>query len=121
MPEPRRWTNQSLPQTLQIAVFLLYADAVFAAFYMLLFGVSPLYSLPVIAGGVASGYGIANEKKWGYVLGVAMAFFPFVLRAVFFGLDGVLRTGLISLMFEIALIALLLHNQSREYQRIWFK
>jgi hypothetical protein len=24
-------------------------------------------------------------------------------------------------MFEIALVALLLHTQSREYQRIWFK
>jgi hypothetical protein len=24
-------------------------------------------------------------------------------------------------MFEVALVALLLHPQSREYQRIWFK
>jgi hypothetical protein len=30
-------------------------------------------------------------------------------------------TDLITLMFEIALLALLLHPQSREYQRIWFK
>ena len=50
-----------------------------------------------------------------------MAFFPMVFRVLLFGPDGVLRTGLLNLMFEIALIALLLHNQSREYQRIWFK
>ncbi len=121
MQEPRRWINQSQPQTLQIAVFLLYADAVFAAVYMLLFGVSPVYSIPIAAGGVAAGFGIANEKKWGYVLGVVMAFFPFVFRVLLFGADGLLRTGLLNLMFEIALIALLLHTQSREYQRIWFK
>ena len=28
---------------------------------------------------MAGGYGIANEKKWGYGLGVAMAVLPFVL------------------------------------------
>ena len=121
MQEPRRWTNQSQPQTLQIAVFLLYADAAFALFYMLLFGVSPLYALPVAAGSAAAGYGIANEKRWGYVLGVVMAFFPFAFRVLLFGADGLLRTGLLNLMFEIALVALLLHSQSREYQRIWFK
>ena len=29
--------------------------------------------------------------------------------------------SLLGLMFAIALIALLLHPQSRDYQRIWFK
>ena len=122
MQEPRRFTNQSQPQTLQIAVFLLYAEAAFAVFYMLLFGVSPLYSLPTAVGGVAAGFGIANEKRWGYWLGVAIAFLPAALRVLILGgVHGLLRTGLLNLMFEIALIALLLHNQSREYQRIWFK
>ena len=32
----------------------------------------------------------------------------------------VLGTGIISLLFEIALVALLLHRDSKEYQRIWF-
>ncbi len=121
MQEPRRFLNQSQPQTLQIAVFLLYADAALALFYMLLFGLSPLYALPSAAGGVVAGFGIANEKRWGYWLGVAMAFLPAALRLLFYGPDGLLATGLLNLMFEIALIALLLHTQSREYQRIWFK
>ena len=120
MREPRRWTNQTQPQTLQIAVFLLYANAAFTVFYMLL-GYNPAYAIPVAAGGVAGGFGIANEKKWGYWLGVAMAFLPFALRAVLLGPDRLLSTGLLNLMFEIALVALLLHPQSREYQSIWFK
>lgn len=121
MQEPRRFMNQSQPQTLQIAVFLLYADAAFAVFYLLFFGYSPLYALPIAAGGVAAGFGIANEKKWGYQLGVVMAFAPFLLRMVFGGVEAaILGSGIINLMFEVALVALLLHPQSRDYQKIWF-
>jgi hypothetical protein len=113
--EQRRWINQSQPQTLQIAVILLYIDAVFA-----LVRFHPV--LLLVAVGLAVGaYGIANERKWGYMLGVAMAFLPAAFRVWFFGVDALLGRDVISLMFEIALIALLLHPQSREYQRIWFK
>ena len=112
-----RWIDQTQPQTLFIAVVLLYINAVFG----IIFGLSPI-GLAVAAGEVAAGYGIANEKKWGYGLGIAMAFLPFILALVFlhnhnpFG-----GANIVTLMFEIALIALLLHPQSREYQRIWFK
>lgn len=119
--ETRRWTNPRQPQTLQIGVFLLYANAVFTLFWLLRYNVFPLLFLLAIAGSVAAGYGIANEQKWGYFLGVAMAFFPFLLRLYYGGADAVFSTGLINLMFEIALVALLLHPQSRDYQRIWFK
>jgi len=114
MQEPRRWTNQSQPQTLQIAVFLLYANAVISSFYMLL-GADPLFVLPTAVGGAAAGYGIANEKKWGYLLGLAAASVPFVFILLGSSINP------IGLMFDIALLALLLHTQSREYQRIWFK
>ena len=116
--QTRQWTNPGQPQTLQIAVFLLYAEAFFNTLYTLT-GVFPGVFLLIAAAAVAAGYGIANEQKWGYALGVAMAFLPFVLRLAL-GV-GVLSTGLINLMFEIALVALLLHTQSRDYQRIWFK
>ena len=121
MDQPRRFINQTQPQTLYIAVFLLYINAAFSLFYMLIYGAFPPLSLAAAAGGVAAGFGIANEKKWGYWLGLAMAFFPFFVRLFYGGVDAVLSTGLINLMFEIALVALLLHPQSREYQRIWFK
>ena len=119
--QPRRWTNAGQPQTLQIAVFLLYINAGFSVLAMLRAGVFPLFFLAAAAGSVAAGTGIANEKKWGYVLGVAMALLPFILRVIYFGLGAVLSADIITLMFEIALVALLLHPQSRDYQRIWFK
>ena len=116
--QTRRWVDPSQPQTLQIAVFLLYAQAGL----LLLFGafLSPI-GLAVIAGGIGAGYGIANEQKWGYGLGLVMAFFPFIWRLSFEGLNNVFTAGIVELMFEVALVLLLLHPQSREYERIWFK
>ena len=121
--ETRRWTNPSQPQTLQIAVFLLYFDAVFAVLYGAIF--SPL-GLLLTAGYVAGGFGIANERRWGYTVAVivaALALLPWVLELFqdpggF--MDALVSMAAINLMFSIALLALLLHPQSRDYQRIWF-
>jgi hypothetical protein len=115
--ETRRWVNPSQPQTLQVAVFLLYFNAAFTAIFGGLFSV---FGLVIIVGSAAAGFGIANEQKWGYGVGVAMAFLPFAFLAlsVLGGSGGV---SIINLMFDIALVALLLHPQSRDYQRIWFK
>lgn len=115
--ETRRWLNPSQPQTLQIAIFLLYINAFFA---LLFGGIVHLYGIVTIFGGVGAGFGIVNEKKWGYGLGLAVAVFPFLLRVAFNGVNGIFSGDVINLMFEIALIALLLHPQSRDYQRIWF-
>jgi hypothetical protein len=123
--ETRRWTNPSQPQTLQIAVFLLYFRAVFglllgsAAFR---FGL--VVGLASVIGMAAGGFGIANEKKWGYQVAVAVALFdllPFVLIVLNSG-PGVLVSPavMLSLLFPVALVALLLHPQSRDYQRLWF-
>jgi hypothetical protein len=111
--------NQSQPQTLVIAVFLLYANAVFAVFDLLAYRYFFLVGLSVAGAGVAAGWGIANEKKWGYYLGIAVAFMPFALR-LYYGV-GLLDGNPLSLLFEVALVALLLHPQSREHTRIWFK
>jgi cobalamin biosynthesis protein CobD/CbiB len=112
--ETRRWTNPTQPQTLQIAVFLLYFDAIFGALGGLL---RPL-TLAAAAGSAGAGYGIANDRRWGYTLGLVMAFFPFVFRLALGA--SLLGFSVINLMFEVALVALLLHPQSRDYQRIWF-
>jgi hypothetical protein len=111
-----RWVDQTQPQTLYIAVILLYVNAAFEVLFGGLF--SPI-GLVFAVGQVAAGLGIANEKKWGYGLGVAMAFLPFLLQLLLLGSP--FAAGLITLLFEIALVFLLLHPQSREYQRIWFK
>jgi hypothetical protein len=115
----RRFLNPAQPQTLVIAVYLLYLHAVFLLFDLLRFGVFPLLYVGAVIGGLAAGFGIANEKKWGYILGIAMSIFPFALRFYYNGSP--LSSNLLNLMFEIALVALLLHPQSRDYQRIWFK
>ena len=44
-----------------------------------------------------------------------------VLLFAIFGIDVFTSTVIISLLFDAALVALLLHPMSREYQRIWFK
>ena len=116
--QTRRWTNPSQPQTLQIAVILLYMNAVFG---LLLRSYTPFYetyrwlgtglanyaALLSFVGMAVSAYGIANERKWGYRLGVGHTS----------GMDVALHTTL----FTVARAALLLHPMSREYQRAWFK
>jgi hypothetical protein len=116
--ESRRWINTSQPQTLQIAVFLLYIRA---AFLLLGGGLFSTLGLLLLVAMVAAGFGVANEQKWGYGLAVACSLVPFVLILIFGGLRGLLDAEPIGMMFAIALVALLLHPQSREYQRIWFK
>jgi hypothetical protein len=120
--ETRRWTNPSQPQTLYVAVILLYLNAVLG----LLFGgfANPV-ALLVIIGQIAGGLGIANEKKWGYVLAVAVATVS-LLFGVVLPLIGRLTiifdpVFLIGAIFPIALFALLVHPMSRDYQRVWFK
>ncbi|MBA3653849.1 MAG: hypothetical protein H0W70_06600 [Actinobacteria bacterium] len=119
MRETRRWVNQGQPQTLQIAVFLLYINAAFGAFDMLSYRVFPWFLLVPAIGGVLAGRGIANERKWAYFVAIAVSFMPFALRLYYGG--GLLGASMLNLLFEVALVALLLHPQSRDYERIWFK
>lgn len=114
--ETRRWTNPHQPQTLQIAVILLYLQAVFLA---LAGFIGSVIGLAIVVAHVAGGFGVANEKRWGYQLAVAAAAAPIVWGYLAFGLGGLLARP-VSLLFEVALVALLLHPQSREYERIWF-
>jgi hypothetical protein len=139
--ETRRWINQSQPQTLYAAVFLLYINAVFtvlfglhdapydAAWFHLTNSFSTTNSLlnltkiVVVVGAVAAGYGISNERKWGYKLGLGVAALP--LATLLYVCVAFQRSPfdfpLLNLMFNIAVFALLVHPQSREYERIWFK
>jgi Sec-independent protein secretion pathway component TatC len=122
--ERRRWLNQGQPQTLVIACFLLYFNAIFNLLVGLgtsFSGVRAIDLAPILAGALGA-YGIANERRWGYYLAIVVAFLPFVIAAVYnsnhnpFG-----GAPPLTLVFEIALVALLLHTQSREYEKVWFK
>lgn len=120
--QTRRWVNPTLPQTLHIAVILLYIDAVFGVLYGTFR--TPMGAIIVIGSAVA-GFGIANEKKAAYWLGVVIsAIVPAFLVWVLFndGFDELLNLGFIlSAIFPVAQLLLLIHPLSRDYQRIWFR
>jgi hypothetical protein len=113
---PQRFFDPSQPQTLQIATFLLYLDAAFA----LLGGLFSPFGLLIAAAYGGGAYGMANGKKWGYGLALGVAILQLVVLMAGSSIDTVLRAHTIQLMFSLALVALLVHPQSREYQRIWF-
>ena len=113
------WTNPTQPQTLQSSVILLYISA---AFEILFSGGNGIALLLGIAR-VAAGWGCANERKWGYQLALAAAALPFLFLFATNSPSEIADDFLVLLIlmaFDILLLALLLHKQSRSYQRIWF-
>jgi hypothetical protein len=124
----RRWFNSRLPQTLVISQFLLYFNAFWGLLGALGGGLG-LLGIVYIAVNVYGAYGIANEQKRGYQVAVVASFLPIVLPAVVLALSGdlfgrlfdvLVPGGIINAIFVYALIALLLHPQSRDHQKVWF-
>jgi len=116
----RKFLNQFQPQTLVIATMLCYLDAIFGFLFGMV-ATSVLLALLTIAGLAVGGYGIANEKKWGYAVAVGAAVLQVGMLVIVAGTDVLGFPLLLNLVFDGALVALLLHPQSRDYQRIWFK
>jgi len=144
----RRFFNPSQPQTLQGAVFLLYANVVLALLYRTggegLFALATyslsrgnigldastlignLIAIAVVLGSAGAGYLIANEKKVGWRIGLVVAAAPLVALVILIVLGYPNRLGIgaaitIKLLFDIALVVLLVHDQSRSYEKVWFK
>jgi hypothetical protein len=124
----RRWFNSRLPQTLVISQFLLYFNAFWGILGALGGGLG-LLGIVYVAVNVFGAYGIANEMKRGYQVALVASFLPIALPAVVLALSGdlfgrigevLLPGGVINAIFVYALIALLLHPQSREHQKVWF-
>ncbi len=83
----------------------------------LVYGGYGLISILFLAGDFAGGYGISNEKKWGYITGIAVTALSLVLDASY----GLASVGILNIIFTVALLALLLHPMSRQYYKTWFK
>lgn len=111
----RKFVNQFQPQTLVIATVLLYINAVFD---FITFWPPFMIAAVLMAAG---GYGIANEKRWAYSLALAISVIRVAVLLIFARSDVLEFPLILTLMFDVALVALLLHQESREYQRIWFK
>lgn len=111
-----RFLNPHQPQTLYSAVILGYIQAFFNL-------INFLAILILIGIALAVGcYGIANEKKWGYNLAVGAAVVQVLILFAYYGSAVFTNVGvLLTFMFDGALVALLLHPMSRDYQRIWFR
>jgi len=111
-----KFLNRSQPQTLYMGVILCYLGVI----YNLLGGYVPLILVGFVLG--VAGYGIANEQKWGYSLAVGASILQVLLLFQWFGSSTFSDLGaLLDLIFYGAVVALLLHPMSRDYQRIWFK
>ena len=136
----RKWFDRMFPQTLQIAMWLLYIDGAFAFLQYLdrrdVYGASRLIGLPnnivAFASVVAFPLGgllMANGRKLGWFLSLFAAASPFVLRAMFVAHGGtglgltwvVTQDNLIGFAFEAALLALLWHPQTQVHVRRWFR
>ena len=120
--EPRVWVNPRQPQTLYIAQMLMYFRGGISLVFGFLFGSLTVFSLLFAVGNVVAAFGIANERRWGYKLGVAVAALTLVIALlVLIDSFGRLWGQMIGLLFDFALVALLLHPISRGYQRYWPK
>lgn len=137
MLDRRKWFDRMAPQTLQIAAWLLYINGFFALvelvdgggvlhYFKQRYAFGFFFGLAVVTLYVAGGFLMANERKVGWRLSVFAAASPFVLTYVAYTQIGaslryrLFGGSLLSFAFDAALLALLLHRQSREHQRIWY-
>jgi hypothetical protein len=122
------WLNPYLPQTLQISVIIAYFSAAFSLLGFLfpfMGGRLSLIEIIVMGLAVLGAFGIANLRWWGYIIALFVAFLPFVLGIVgsfvfdytiFEYLASLIAPrNLISTIFNIAIVALLVHPMSRDY------
>jgi hypothetical protein len=143
-----KFFNTAQPQTLQGAVFLLYANVLFAllfrtgrqgvfalAAYSLTRGsisfqnatrIGNIVAVLDVLGSAGAAYLIANEKKIGWRLGVVVAALPIVALLILVVAGYPARTNIldaisVSLIFDVALLVLLVHDQTRAYEKVWFK
>lgn len=137
MAERRKWIDRMQPQTLQIATWLLYINGFFALvelidgggvlhYFRVQYSLGIFLGLIIVAAYVAGAFLMANERKIGWKISLAVGASPFLLTFIAYtDLNAALRyrlfgASLLSFAFDVAVLALLLHPQSKEHQRIWY-
>ena len=68
----------------------------------------------------AAAYGIANERRAAYRAGIVLAGIYLFAQVLFFILVRGGFGSLLDLLFAGLLVILLLHPESRSYERVWF-
>jgi hypothetical protein len=136
----RKWFDRMFPQTLQIAMWLLYIDGAFAFLQFLdrsdVFGASRLIGFPnslvALLAVLAFPFGgllMANGRRIGWLVALFASLSPFILRALLvlrtqssLGLSWIVtQDNLIGFAFEAALVALLWHPMTQSHVRRWFR
>ena len=134
--DARKWIDRFQPQTLAIATWLLYIEGAFAIVGWL--DRSDIYSawtrteaagvLALVAAlaHLAGPFFMANGKKLGWWISVFAAASPWILRLIIrLQYDSVslrwivTQSDTIGFLFEVALLALLLHPMSRNHEKTW--
>ena len=120
-----RWFNPSQPDTLRNAVILGYIEAVLTLLRLGSLSSLSRIPLPILflacAAIGAGAVGCASERKAGYALAVGGTAVVVVAYAIQVLRIGGITLAMIPLMFAGALLWLLLHDQTRDYQRVWFR
>lgn len=137
MLDRRKWIDRMQPQTLQIATWLLYINGFFALvelvdgggvlhYFKERYAFGFFLGLAIVSTYIVGGFLMANERKAGWKISVIAAASPFVLTYIAYSQIGaslryrIFGGSLLSFAFDAALLALLVHPQSREHQRIWY-
>jgi hypothetical protein len=115
---PAKWIDPHQPQTLQGAVVFSYLNAALALVFTIAMGQSAFLLVFILL--AVAAYGVANEKRLAYWAAVVLACF-FLLSVLALMVTGGGLGGILDLLFAGILVALLLHPESRHYERIWFK
>ena len=127
------------PQTLAIAMFLLYIDGAFAVvalldqsgeigFLRLLGGLNLLFALCMVVAYIGGAFLMSNGKRLEWIISVAASFSPFIARQLItlstnYGDTTWVLTGgdTIGFLFDAALVALLLHSMTQQYVKRWLR
>ena len=122
--ETRRGINGSQPTCLVWAQLLLYLGTVYAVGHGLAQNRFPAWELLIGLWALLAAYGIANEARWGWRMGLVVA-----VAAVLPPLAQVVRVPelalhpdvLVLLVVPVATLLCLGEASARDYQRAWFR
>ena len=105
-----------------MAVMLLYMISVLSLIEAIIFGGIGFALLIPVVGQVGGAFGVANDSKIGYGVAILFPLLAVGLTTYLVVRHHAVNAGVvITFITYIALLALLLHTQSREYARIWFR
>jgi hypothetical protein len=121
--ETRRLMNAAMPGGLYWAQFGLYGWAAYAVMRSVIVDELSFWTMVCGVARVAAAYGLSNERKWGYSLGLAVCALTIIPT-----LDDLVHRPtllirldfVVLLVFPVAIAFCLLRPTCRDFVRTWF-